>query len=708
MTFCRPLVSCALAAALAFNVALADRTDAQSVDASSAPESSGHARAIEITDLISLTDIGGAVGGLFPSPDRAAVGFQTRRMNVDTNGYQLDWWLLPLAGGSPIWIGAGGEPVTGYLDNGWNNGSLADPIAAWSPDGAGLAYLHSSGGEIQIWYASRDGRNNEQVTYHSGDIESFVWTPDNKQLLFTSRLPRSALHIAEQAARDDGFLWDDNVSIGYSRLPVSPRTGDDKVWIVDIGSKNIREATPQQSQEFAELTASLKLRARPKARVVVRSSAGRVASLDALDQERQGWRAPLSVVVSTGPDGYKATACPDPACTGQIPSLRWGAGGDKVYFTRLEGHGDSAMALYEWRPGARRARLVFRTDGWLGNDCEFVGDRAICLYESATQPRRIVAISLRDGALKSLFEPNPNFGSIRWTKIEKLQWLDRYGNETYGHLVYPADYHPNQQYPLVIVQYRSRGFLRGGVGDEYPIHVFAANGFLVLSWDRPEFRTMDARLQTEEAGNFEYAENREYLSKLSALDLILDQLVARGLVDSGRVGITGLSDGAETVDLALIHSQRFAAAITSQLVSDPIAYYLLSASDRQQLKLIGLVSPADPQRAADFWGYISPALNVNKLRTPLLAQLSESEATTAAQTIAAMQDAGKPFEAYIYPDSFHVKNRPRHLLRSMQRSVDWLNFWLRDVEDPAKEKIEQYRRWRELRARLKPELQSAD
>ena len=39
---------------------------------------------------------------------------------------------------------------------------------------------------------------------------------------------------------------------------------------------------------------------------------------------------------------------------------------------------------------------------------------------------------------------------------------------------------------MVVVQYDTRGFLRGGTGDEYPIQAFANRGYAVLSFRRPQ------------------------------------------------------------------------------------------------------------------------------------------------------------------------------------------------------------------------------
>jgi hypothetical protein len=52
---------------------------------------------------------------------------------------------------------------------------------------------------------------------------------------------------------------------------------------------------------------------------------------------------------------------------------------------------------------------------------------------------------------------------------------------------------------------------------------------------------------------------------------------------------------------------------------------------------------------------------------------------------------------FIYANEEHLKNKPKHRYEIYERNVDWLNFWLKDKEDPALAKAEQYTRWRKLR-----------
>ncbi len=48
-------------------------------------------------------------------------------------------------------------------------------------------------------------------------------------------------------------------------------------------------------------------------------------------------------------------------------------------------------------------------------------------------------------------------------------------------------------------------------------------------------------------------------------------------------------------------------------------------------------------------------------------------------------------------DGVHVLEKPWDRMASQQTNVDWFCFWLKGEEDPDPAKVEQYKRWRELR-----------
>jgi hypothetical protein len=98
------------------------------------------------------------------------------------------------------------------------------------------------------------------------------------------------------------------------------------------------------------------------------------------------------------------------------------------------------------------------------------------------------------------------------------------------------------------------------------------------------------------------------------------------------------------------------------------------------------------------WLARSPLFNIDKVTAPLLI-VGEGPWSLLQMwgPYAALRYLNKPVDAVLLNTDEHVLTNPAVRLASQGGSVDWFRFWLQDYEDPAPEKVEQYRRWRELR-----------
>src|SRR6185437_13337516 len=113
------------------------------------------------------------------------------------------------------------------------------------------------------------------------------------------------------------------------------------------------------------------------------------------------------------------------------------------------------------------------------------GRQAACTRQTNTTPPQIALLNLQSGTLRVLVDANPEFAQLQLSQAVRIEGANSRGDPWFGHLVKPLGYEPGKKYPLIITTYRSGDsrFLRGATGDEYPIYVFAAHGFAVLSFD---------------------------------------------------------------------------------------------------------------------------------------------------------------------------------------------------------------------------------
>ena len=666
---------------------------------------------ITARDLISLDQLGGDFGLISVSPDQRSLAFQVKHVDLSAHTFRSAWYVLSVHGGAPVRIGDFGDVQFNPVPGGRLNGVQAPTKPQWSPDSRWVAYLRKNAGQVQVWRAHADGSGEEQITHNVADVMSFQWHTDSAGLFFTVGRDRSEMARADQEEGDRGYLLDDRFMPEYSTKVLWLSCGEDgwglptpaseactpRTWSVTFGQHE-RQIT---SEEHTALLASMQ-EDRPRGIAASRAiqstiwdfSKKRVAWLENEDPgAMRGYAASLTLFA----DGRRCGAA---ECHGQLTQSWWLNG--RLIFQRMEGSAYSLPALYEWRPGSSAVRLIYRLDGKL-ESCALAQAALICLQESPTAPRKLVSIALDKGKVSTLYDPNPQFVQFTLGRVERIEWQDGYGNDAFGHLVYPAGYVAGRPYPLVIVQYRSRGFLNGGVGDEYPIFPLAAAGFLVLSFDSPDDLRLAARYPLDNLQDLaaleakEWQDGYQFRRKLNALNLILDRLAQRGLVDPKRVGITGLSDGASTTDYALFNSTRFAAAAISGDWTPES--YLLQASEPLRAFTRSYLAADSGRQAMERWAGYALSDHAQQVQTPLLIQVSDTELVQTTPLFVSLKDAQKPVEAYVFPDEYHIKWQPQHKLAVAERAIDWFRFWLLGEEDRAPGKADQYARWHRLRAR---------
>lgn len=692
-------------------------------------------RELTARDLLELREI----AGLSVSPDGRYVAFEVQQADLEANHFRAGWYVAETTRPSvPVHVGDPGQPIWISLPNGRNPGAPFVLTARWSPDSQWIAYLCRERADVQICRSRRDGRRRERLTEVDADVDDLVWSADGARIIFALNRARVHRRMLEAQESEKGLLLDDRFDVFHSWQPVRYDVGGMETWrslrTLDLRTRIEREASSDEVAWFETarpspvvrylgsqgttrlptmaaigpkptLPPSLSNAAASPARFIAYSrDRHRLAWLAPVFPEKQGLYAPLAVFAGQLPD-RPPRQCQAAECTGFLSEAWWSADNREVFFLKREGWAFSRSALYAWATDTDRVRLLVSTPDLL-SDCAGTPTHAICFHETATRPRRIAAIDLQTGRLAEVLDPNLQYRNLIVGPAELLEWKTPGGDQAFGYLVKPSSHDGRTRLPLVVVQYRATGFLKGGVGDEYPIQLLAANGFAVLVFDKPNSWETFA---TESVGNaIEAAEWRDLAERrraLSALEAGIDVLERKDLIDPCRVGITGLSDGAETATFALIHSKRFTVAATSSGGWDPIHYYLESGQRREALAQRGL---GPPGTLTDHnWQHVSLSLNAPKIHVPLLVHVADRELLLMMQLYATFKDLHKPIEVYVFPDEYHQKWQPKHRLSIYQRNLDWFRFWLQNNEDPAPLKQPQYMRWREMKQREPKSTQSS-
>ncbi len=655
-------------------------------------------RAMTTRDLAGLVDIGRSDPNDAPSPfglspDGRWIAFVERQANPDANGYCQRLMVKAVSGeGSAREIDRGGEFIrdTFVLRNftavaaGW--AKVVTP--RWSPDGRSVAFLKRVNGSTQVWLADADGSGRgRQATDLPDDVVEFAWAIDGVGLVVATRpaLRRQAEAIGREAA--GGFLFDDRFAPQFADhpLPTGPAALEYAAW--DIAARKGRAATPDEAAKIASPRPD---RVPASARGFV-SGAGRALA----------WTEPAhpeqllspSRLVAFDNDGMRAVC--EAACAG-VSRMWWSADGRTLSLLQRTGWANSRTALLAWRLSEKSPRRVMVTDDSLIG-CAMPAGEIVCARESATRPRRLVALHPLSGRERLIHDPNPGFAQLETGHAQRFHVRNEFGVESYADLVLPPGHRPGERHPLVVVQYISDGFLRGGTDDEFPIQALAGKGFAVLSFSRPDF--VPAALEATSELAMRQANRRDWIDRRSvqsSLETAVRMAVATGAVDPDRMGISGFSDGSSTVQFALINSGLFKVAAMGACCEDMQSYPLASgpAFERFGREMGYRFFEAGAQ---EFWKPMSLVLNADRVKAPILIQTGDSEYENGLDVVAAFRLRGNPIELYVLDQEGHFKVQPAHRLAIYDRSLEWFEFWLmgRMNCDPAK--TEQFARWKAMR-----------
>ena len=646
-------------------------------------------RPVTSMDLLTLRDIHGSR----ISPDGKWVAFVLGQAIYESDSYRSGLFIISMEKDSrPICLGSAGPP---HWDN---DGQWGQEDPQWSADSKFIFYRSKHDRESwQVWKWDRRGGPAVQVTHIEHNVQSFQVSPDGLRLILTVEKPLDKRRLAEQ-----GILYDGSFGAG-GPIPLvdyiaMSRGVETETWLHDFGDGHDRKASQEESEAGdswlyppPKLFTKDEIEAHQIANVKISPDGKRLAYeryLSAISESPQGVIRLFSRPVQGG-DPVDLT--PDDSTPQQF---WWSADSKEIYYTEL--HPDMADEL---RPSklmavpatGGKARTILDS---LGFQYNYSIDRSktllACTYEDTTTPVELRLVDLRAGEVRTLADVNPEFHDLQLSPTQRIEVSNKYGDHFFGHLVFPLHYESGKRYPLIITLYRDgNSFLRGGMpGDEYPIRVFAANGFAVLNFDVGEERN-------SKPGDFESI-MLQWDSPMEGIATAVAKLVNMGIIDPSRVGITGLSFGAEMVKYGISHTDLFRAAIASSPSWEPIEYDLAGNFGRDYLsQSLDLGSPDGEARVR--WQRISAALNADRIHAPLLVNEADSEYFEDLQLMTELRELKKPVEMFIYANEFHIKNHPAHRYEIYQRNVDWLNFWMRDKEDPDPAKAEQYTRWHELR-----------
>jgi len=646
-------------------------------------------------DLVRLRDIGPPEPQYYfspfftVSPDGRSAAFQLRQADPKRNDYCLAMVIVDLAGrAAPRIVDQGGEFIQTTIDL---RGIAALPSGLprvitprWSNDGKWIAFLKRTGHSTQVWRAFADGSASAPLTHAGSDVVDFRIGADGSTIVYATRpdIDRQRKDIEQDGLK--GWHYDNRFAPFISREPQPTIPADRHAEVVDLESGRVRAALPAEAALVAvgdDLPAS--------AGAPIPTN---VPGLEILATN-------LSATAKAGslkahlPDG-SIVSCTASPCEGARRPWWANPSHRHVRFLRTEGWANSSTAIYDWDVRSGAVRRLYLTDDLL-TSCSPGATSLVCLMHSSLVAGQLIRLDPESGKREVVFDLNPEIAHRTLGQVQRLRFRNAFGIESVADLVLPVGYRAGVKYPMIVVQYDTRGFLRGGTDDEYPIQAFANRGYAVLSFKRPQSISSKTAKDFEQLGKADLEHFADRRSVQSSLETAIRLAVDRGIADPARIGITGLSDGSTTVEWELIHSKLFAAAATSSCCFDTTLVSDVGPSASRHFMAEGY--PGVLERNDPFWKDVALAVNARHISTPILMNASEEEFTGTLLTYTALREAGVAVDLFEYPGEYHARWQPAHRLATYRRSLDWFDFWLRGVRSNDPDRQPELKEWDRLK-----------
>lgn len=257
----------------------------------------------------------------------------------------------------------------------------------------------------------------------------------------------------------------------------------------------------------------------------------------------------------------------------------------------------------------------------------------------------LVTLCNADGKTLRILESNDEISQrLSDTPIPQQEYFtcpNDAGDQLNGFMIKPLDFDPQQQYPVVMVQYS--GPASQLVLDEWKIdwyHYLATQGFIIACVDGRGTGGRSTAFETCVYLNLGKYETQDQIAAAR-------YMASLPYVDPQRIGIWGWSYGGYETLMAMTHSQAYRAGVSIAPVTD-WQYYNSIYTERYM---------HTPQENPEGYFQSSPIHSADQLSGALLIISGTADDNVhyqnTLQMASALVEAGKQFDMQIYPNKNH-------------------------------------------------------
>lgn len=563
----------------------------------------------------------------------------------------------------------------------------------WTSDGRAVAFVAKRGDDkhTALYTVPIDGGEARPVIAHDADLHGVAFSRDGKQVAFLATDP---IPKAQQEYEEKGFnqeIYEE----GWrpTKVWIAAADGSDKPRALELpGSASLvrwRPGGPQLAVVLAP-TPLVDDGYMAKRVHVVDAQTGKViepiknpGKLGQLDWSPDGKHLAMisGVDVNDPSDGrLMVAAVPGdgklrdlmPEYQAHVDSFAW-KDDRTLLWVAAESTASSVGSVD--LDGQKQVRVKATGPVFGGLSLSDDGRTAALLGHAPTHPPEVFLLGQGDEKARRMTQSNPWLDEMRFARQEVVGWKARDGLELEGVLVYPLNHEEGRRYPLIMsVHGGPESHVPNGWVTSYasPGQVAAARGFAVFY---PNYRGSTGRgVEFSKLGQADAA-GKEFDDLVDAVD----HLVAEGLVDKQKVGITGGSYGGYASAWgATYYSDRYAASVMFVGISDNVSK--LGTTDiPEEMFLVH-----HRKRLWDDWDYFlrsSPIRYVERNRTPTLILHGKSDPrvhpSQSMELYRHLKTLGQaPVRLVFYPGEGHGNRRAAARFDYNVRMLRWMEHYL--------------------------------
>ena len=634
-------------------------------------------RPMTFDDIMAMKNVGAPE----ISPDGKSIVYTVTSAAMDDNENRPEIWLVSTE-----------EDRSARRFTSGNN----DRSPKWSPDGEWIAFVSNrpvegpgqgNGGNgdgdrnrSQIYLISPRGGEAVKLSDSPTGVNNFVWSGDSTKIAYVAQIPLteeeerqrrdgddanvidegfrfSSLHVIDVQSKSsmeivrgdfvvDQPAWSpDGLQIAY-RVRPTPRADDGSlsdIYVANLdGSEMPRKLYDNEGSDSNPVWA-------PDGETILFGT--RPASQGTLGFTR------LHAISVSG--GEPTPLIPD--FDGPANNIRFSPDGEVIYFEGAQG---SSRQIFSAPASGGSARQITDYAGVVSSYSLSADGRTFAFRRSdVQQPNDVYVASMPTFDSTRITNHNPQLEDIALGESEVIRWNSPDGREVEGVVIYPVDYEPGRQYPVIM---NVHGGPAGAWTQSFPgrhgnyAHVWSGRGWVTLL---PNPRGSSGYGEEFQLSNVRDWGGGDYEDVQSGVD----ELIRRGVADADRMGQTGWSYGGYMTAWTLTQTDRFKAVMVGAGLTNMFSMY--STNDLQRT-LEGYFG-STPFNDEEEYRRASAMTFINQAKTPTLIMHGEQDPrvpkSQAQELYMGLKKNDVPVQMVWFPREPHGLQEPQHQLDKMKR-----------------------------------------